>query len=495
MSVHRFAARMAQLAGPLVCSLPLLGCDRPPAIAPRNTSSLHSAPRLVACPDPVLKEVWSGADGAQADDCLTAAAYPAAQQTEPSPRLVRRLPAAMVEPSRPLEAPRAIIGDALAVPMPADEALPQLIAAGSPAMSPPAHGELATHEQQRPPEMDTVARQAGVHVRRGYELAARGALFSARAEFVQALRLIAQAWDLHGQTRGHSQALAAGLQALREADDFVPRGSRLEADLDVLALAAAHQTPVLKRALADGPALHSPAPASCALTRVEAGESSCRDDVPAAMALQRYYTYAQEQLGAAAGGEDAGSMALYGLGKLYSTLAAQPAQSVVAARPTAMVFHQAALATSPRNYMAANELAVLLAWYGRFEPARELLRHSLRVSPQPATWRNLAAVHRQLGEVALAELAEREATRADGSLAVSGQAARPSQTAPVEWVDSSTFARTSKPAAKIELPSSRAQPAPIAPAPIAPTLRPTAGQSPRSLWQPLWPHRRKPAIH
>ena len=61
-------------------------------------------------------------------------------------------------------------------------------------------------------------------VQRGYDLAQRGALFAAQTEFVQVLRRVAQAKDAASRSDEHSRALAAGLRALDEAEDFVPAG-------------------------------------------------------------------------------------------------------------------------------------------------------------------------------------------------------------------------------------------------------------------------------
>ena len=65
--------------------------------------------------------------------------------------------------------------------------------------------------------------------------------------------------------------------------------------------------------------------------------------------------------------------------------------------------------TDSRNYLAANELAVLLAKNGYLQSARTLLQRSVAGSPQPAAWHNLAVVHRYLGEKQLSALAETKA--------------------------------------------------------------------------------------
>lgn len=267
----------------------------------------------------------------------------------------------------------------------------------------------------RSPEMDRVARVAIEKTRGGFLLARRGALFAARSDFIGALRLLAQAQDAQHQSKRHSQALADGLRALEESDDLVPRGSQLEANLNLAAIVRSHRTPVL--------------------VGVDV------EEMPSVEALQRYYTYAQERLAEATGGEPAGSMALHGLGKVYAIMARENQTGFVMADSKAMVFHQAALLVDSRNYLAANDLGVLLCRIGRYDEARDSLLQSLAVWPQPRTWGNLAVVHRNLGEHDLAQQAQRR------SLAMLQQAQGTSDAAAVagskynvRWVDPSELA-------------------------------------------------------
>jgi len=99
---------------------------------------------------------------------------------------------------------------------------------------------------ERSRAVELAAREADMHTQRAFALAARGASFSSRAEFLQALRVVAQALDTDRNATAYSRALAAGLTAIREAQDFLVSGSRLEADLDLPAIVAGHRTPVLK---------------------------------------------------------------------------------------------------------------------------------------------------------------------------------------------------------------------------------------------------------
>jgi tetratricopeptide (TPR) repeat protein len=125
-------------------------------------------------------------------------------------------------------------------------------------------------------------------------------------------------------------------------------------------------------------------------------------------ALERYYTFAQEQLATGMGLEPAGSAALTALGKLYTVLVEEQTMEVVAAQAKAMALHQAALVVDANNAVAANELGVLLARFGRPQDAQAWLEHSVGLAPHAATWHNLAVVHQQLGQASLAEQARRQ---------------------------------------------------------------------------------------
>ncbi len=257
-------------------------------------------------------------------------------------------------------------------------------------------------------ELELVAKEADAHSRRGFELAGRKAYYSARMEFTRALRVLAQGLDTERKTKRHSQALAAGLYALTEAEDFLPKDGHLEAELDLGAIVGAHRSPVLK-------------------------DRDLSELTPLA-AIRLYNTFAQEQLAAAAGREVAGSMALCGLGKLYATIGdEQRGDGITSARTKAMLMFQAALLASPANHMASNELGVLLARNGRHRDARAAFEHSVATHPTAEGWRNLALTCERLGETQLAYQA------ASQSLALRKKASQPASSAnsahgDIRWV-------------------------------------------------------------
>ena len=289
-------------------------------------------------------------------------------------------------------------------------------ARGEPSLASPGRGVLpfASMPAPRSPQIEQVARRADQHSRRGFELAGRKAYYSARSEFVQALRAIAQALDAQSGTVAHAAALMHGLEALEESDDFVATGSILETHIDVAADIDAHRTPILRGAELRG--------------------------VSPLVALQQYYTYAQEQLGVSVGHELAGSMALHGLGKVHAALATQDSPGT-SGEAKAIVLERAALLAYPGNFMAANDLGVLLARVGRYAEAREALMQSLSVAEHPETWKNLAVVHQALGENQLAQLARHEAGLAATARGAQAKAESPAA-GMVNWLPPSQFAGT-----------------------------------------------------
>jgi len=283
----------------------------------------------------------------------------------------------------------------------------------SPAEPPPfaAASTVPAKAAANSPAMQAVAEQAMLISDQALVMAQRGLLYSARAELIKSLQLIAQALDAQEGSAVHAAALAAGLAALEEAGDFAIAASRPGEATSIAATASGHRTPVVKNT---STAMISPV-----------------------VAQQEYFAFAQSHLAIAAGGVPAASQALYRLGRLHSGLATTSSDPQALHAPRAMVFHQAALTADSTNYLAANELGVLLARFGQLPDARRLLLQSVTTHPHVEGWHNLAVVHRRLGEADLAKRAEHErelvAKKADASPA--GKTSDP-----VRWVDAKTFA-------------------------------------------------------
>ena len=290
--------------------------------------------------------------------------------------------------------------------------------------------------------LQVIAPQAQAHINYALNLAERGAVQSAQAEFTMALTLIADALDADAKNspRAHARAAQAGLTAIKETKDFVPADAPHDIEINVAQLAATHQTPILRGV------------DTTALTRADA--------------LQRYHTYATQQLAFAGGQSTIASQALYGLGRAECVTTAGAGTRNRLGSPNAMAFFQAALLVDPQNYMASNELGVLMARFGDLESAAGQLSHSLTIKPQAETWHNLATVFRRMGESELADQADQEratllaATR-NGSIRGGNStdlASRPT----MQWVDNDTFAASASPYSFDGPAVSSSKPAPVA---------------------------------
>lgn len=252
--------------------------------------------------------------------------------------------------------------------------------------------------------------QADEHNRRGAAAAAKGAWYTARAEFSEALNLIAATFDATESSTRRSGSLSAGYTALNEAEEFATRTTR---NIATPAASLTHH----RTAPFVGPFPPNVSPATLRAA---------------------YLQFASERLSEAATGCEAGSVALHGLGKVHNAAGS----TIVDPRAKARVYYEASLAVGPGNFLAANDLAVLLAEEGRLEEARNVLHTALRQSSQPAMWNNLAAVHERLGQPELAQLARREASTAERRAAAVPGSVLPTNN--VAWLDARSFAATSQ---------------------------------------------------
>jgi hypothetical protein len=260
---------------------------------------------------------------------------------------------------------------------------------------------------------DVVARRVFSLSQKSESLAARGAYYAARAEMIKALRAITQALDTQRGGTEHSDALARAMRAFQEAEDFAPRGSQLEADLNLAQIITGHRTPVLKDVNVDHLA-------------------------PLAV-QQKYLEYGQEQFALACDDLAFGSYALYALARIYTVMEQAKLESQMLCLPKAVTLHQAALLVDAENVKAANELGVLLARFGQLRDARRVLLHALAIHPQPEIWMNVAVVHQRLGEAELARQAHQQGTLM-ASRQVPGSHTSSAPPA-VQWVDPQTFSK------------------------------------------------------
>jgi tetratricopeptide (TPR) repeat protein len=235
---------------------------------------------------------------------------------------------------------------------------------------------------------ESVNRIARNHLQYGSSLARRGSLFSARQEFFSGLRLLVESLDLVNGGTAQREHYDMAMTALREAEDFM-RGDQNGASISVARVVEIHQSKII--------------------------EVSAAETLTPLAAMQAYFSFAERHLAEACGRAPVASDLLFALGKLYTVKASHDASGESVDLAVAILMHQAALTVNPNNYLSANELGVSLAKLGHYEPARAALLHSVATRPTPEAWKNLAVVHRQLGETELADLASSEQMAAEQS--------------------------------------------------------------------------------
>jgi tetratricopeptide (TPR) repeat protein len=395
---------------------------------PRDAAELDAA--LSAEAEFVVESASELADAAAAPGLLLAPQpIETSRAYEPAPTDVIVVEA-MPELRAPAPESFAQAPAALQFPAPSPVTVAPLVAPVAPAVTPAVPAQVAASAPVRHSAADptgaVINERAAAKIRRGYELAERGAYFAARNEFEGVLRMIAEAKDqLHGAPR-RTLALAEGLRALDEAADFAPAAAGGAANVRLSVVVASHQTPVAKPLAVD-------------------------DMLPPQIAVM-YLEYAGRQLGAAVAGEPTGSVALHALGKLHSRLGrVEPEQNPLADR-AAFTLQQAALYARPDNHLAAHELGVLLAEGGHYPESGQLLRQVATHAPHPVVYRNLARVERRLGQIDYAVASERHAEY----LAARGVDGLGN----VQWVQPDALARQSDPLAPAAAPMMARGPAP-----------------------------------
>ena len=255
-------------------------------------------------------------------------------------------------------------------------------------------------------------RQAMKAVELGFELIQRGAPYSARSRFIEAMRSISRSLDEQNGTHTHTAALRNALSAYEEASDFFPKSTRPDEDINNASVVSGHDTEVLRNA-----DVQSMTSGQC---------------------VQEYLAYAEQEFTKAFGQEEIASKALYGVGRLEWDTATTTTSSIQVRTYRSISLYQSALVVFDRNYAAANELGVLFARHGNYENAVAALRHCVALSPQPTAWQNLANLYRRLGRPEEARWAEVEASQsARLSTGVPYAVARPS----IEWVEPNEFNR------------------------------------------------------
>jgi hypothetical protein len=252
--------------------------------------------------------------------------------------------------------------------------------------------KIAGLDSQLPPHIERRLSYA-------FDLAQRGAVYSANDEFRSVLGLCALEVDAQSAGTSRREALREGLIALDEADEFGGEQIDWHDSADVRRVAAAHLTAVLAR--------------------------NGQTPVDSIQAVQAYYAYAENRLAYSCDGLPAASLAFYGLGRTFVV----PGSQVANAAGKAALLQRVALRIAPQNVLAGNELGVLLAQHGRLDDAEKLFRQCVATNATPETWRNLSVVYARKGNAE----ASQAALVAGETLAASAQ--RPVAKAPSPAAD------------------------------------------------------------
>ncbi len=226
------------------------------------------------------------------------------------------------------------------------------------------------------PEVPRIPKIAGLdpqlppHILRrlsyAFDLAQRGAPYTADGEFRGVLGLCALEMDAREGGTARREALREGLVALQEADQFGGDQVDWRDAADVRSIAVGHTTRVLEGA---------------------------QRPVDSIQAVQAYYMFAEQKLTAACQGLPGSSLAFYGLGRTIVL----PGTRIPHASGKSALFQRVALAIAPQNLLAANELGVLLAQHGQLDDAERIFQQCVATDATPETWRNLAIVYSRQG--------------------------------------------------------------------------------------------------
>jgi len=225
-----------------------------------------------------------------------------------------------------------------------------------------------------------------------FDLAQRGATYSAYSEFQSVLGLCAAELDAAEGKSARRTAIQEGFVAMEEAQDFSATPSQLSSgQIDVVRISASHRTPLQEQIKAESWTVEQ--------------------------ATQAYYEFAMNRIAAACRGATAAPNALYGMGRTSALL--DDSQSHGTLR--ALLLYSLALQLQPTHALAANELGVLLAQNGRLQEAEQALQQAAAIDGSRETWANLAVVYSRLGKVEESQLAQQRSQNRGNQDASSGK--------------------------------------------------------------------------
>lgn len=214
------------------------------------------------------------------------------------------------------------------------------------------------------------------HLQQSRELFKRGMPLSARQHAEQALHQFALATDAAAGSNVGSKSLAAGMNSIREAGDFLGRFGNVEPQ-SIQRLVDSHQTPVLK---------------NCDLSRTSTFQ-----------AADSYYEYARIQLGQMNRNWPEASNALMMLARTEVT-ASRECKEIVMASQTCLL--RASVDCNPEDTEALLALGKTLHGTGVYEESKTALELCYSINQSPEALSTLAALHHKAGNQQLAQLCE-----------------------------------------------------------------------------------------
>jgi Flp pilus assembly protein TadD len=240
-------------------------------------------------------------------------------------------------------------------------------------------------EVPRIPKIEGVALQLPPHIERrlgrAFDLAQRGATYSAHTEFHGVLALCALELDARDGVTVHRESLREGLIALHEADELCGQPIDWSNSSDAYHASAGKARPIVE------------------------GSTPARAD--SIQVVQKYFTFAEDRFVYACQGMPGASLAYYGLARTY----VQPGTRHTHAAGKAAMMQRVALRIEPMNVLAANELGVLLAQHGRLNEAEALFKECVATNATPESLQNLAVVYARQGRSEASRAAKLESDR------------------------------------------------------------------------------------
>ena len=214
------------------------------------------------------------------------------------------------------------------------------------------------------------------HLQQAGEMFGRGMPLSGRKHAEQALHQFALATDAQAGSNLGSKSLAAGMNAIREAGDFLGRFGKVDPNA-IQRLVDSHQTPVLK---------------NCDLTATSTFQ-----------AADAYFEFARIQLGRMNRQWPEASVAIEMIARTEAIANRQSKEITMASRTCLL---RAAVDCNPENADALLALGTILSGTGVYDEATTALELCYARNQSPEALRMLASLHQRMGNRQLAQLCE-----------------------------------------------------------------------------------------